>query len=348
MLAAAIARVVEDRRRRASAGERPVIANVGPYPAVDRFARGQHRYGGVVAVDALGGKDVVSDQLDQRRESGGAGADPIRQGRGVEIDALASIAGALPVQRLMLAELGVKDHRQQAGACPRPCDRMEGRRRLGDPLAASAGELLTNGLDHFPPPRHHLQRLGDILTELGELAATTRAGTRPSDDHTLARQMCRQRRTYRLLPGEADDRRGVGRHRDGFVLGRARLQLLELQLHLVEQALPAFGRLAEPFALHLGDQELQVRHHRLGARSTRFSLLSRGALSGERRLQRVNLVRYRIGCRHGPIVSCTCNPQRGLRARLSQTAAASAGGFGTPAANRVPPINAVKHIGQLS
>ncbi len=44
-------------------------------------------------------------------------------------DALAGIAVALPVQRLVLAELGVKDHRQQAGPCPRPGDDVE-RRRL--------------------------------------------------------------------------------------------------------------------------------------------------------------------------------------------------------------------------
>src|SRR5204863_3741278 len=41
-----------------------------------------------------------------------------RSGRHVEIDALTGIAFALPIERLVLAELGVKDHRQQAGASP--------------------------------------------------------------------------------------------------------------------------------------------------------------------------------------------------------------------------------------
>jgi hypothetical protein len=71
-------------------------------------------------VDALGGDDVPADQLIERGESGGAGTDPIRQGRHVEIDALAGIAVTLPVQRLVLAKLGVKDHCQKGSPQPAP------------------------------------------------------------------------------------------------------------------------------------------------------------------------------------------------------------------------------------
>jgi len=53
-------------------------------------------------------------------------------------------------------------------------------------------------------------------------------------------------------------------------------------------------------ALHPGDQQLQMRHHRLSAGSTRFGLLPRRTLGGERRLQRVDIVRHRLGHRHGP------------------------------------------------
>ena len=51
---------------------------------------------------------------DERRQDSRAGADPVGQRRHVEVDALASIGLALPVERLVLAELGVQDHRQQA------------------------------------------------------------------------------------------------------------------------------------------------------------------------------------------------------------------------------------------
>jgi hypothetical protein len=139
-------------------------------------------------MDTLGGEDVAPDQLDQRHQRGGTGADPIRQGRGVELDALAGVARALPVERLVLAELGIQDHRQQARPGASANDRMERRRRLRDRLAATAGELLPYRLDHFPLSWHHLQRLGNILAQLGQLAATARAGTRRSDHHALTRR----------------------------------------------------------------------------------------------------------------------------------------------------------------
>jgi hypothetical protein len=92
--------------------------------------------------------------------------------------------------------------------------------------------------------------------------------------------MRRKGSPHRLLAGEAahrgrvDDCRGSG----GFVLGRARLQFLELQFQLVEQLAAVFGGLAVLLALQLGDQQLVMGHHRLGAGGTRFGLLPRRAL----------------------------------------------------------------------
>jgi hypothetical protein len=59
-------------------------------------------------VNALGGEYVPTDQLDQRGQIRGAGADSIGQGRHVEIDALPGLALALPIERLVFAELGNK------------------------------------------------------------------------------------------------------------------------------------------------------------------------------------------------------------------------------------------------
>lgn len=116
-------------------------------------------------MDALGAEYVLSDQFVQWAQRRGAGADMIGQCRDVEVDALAGIGLALPVQWLMLAVLGIKDHRQQARPDAAARDGMERRRRLADLLADAAGELLTDGLDHLPLPRHHFQRLGDALAE---------------------------------------------------------------------------------------------------------------------------------------------------------------------------------------
>ena len=54
------------------------------------------------------------------------------------------------------------------------------------------------------------------------------------------------------------------------VLGRACLQRLELKFELIKQVAAALGGLPEPVALHLGDQQLEMRHHPLGAGGPRL------------------------------------------------------------------------------
>jgi hypothetical protein len=82
MLAAAVAGIVEEHRRRPglALAERSVVADIGPQPAGDRLALGQDRHGRVVAVQPLGGKDMAADQLVQRGEHGSSRADVIGHG----------------------------------------------------------------------------------------------------------------------------------------------------------------------------------------------------------------------------------------------------------------------------
>ena len=77
------------------------------------LALGQDRHRGVVAVQPLGGQDVALDQRMQRLQGRRAGADLVGQRRHAQIDALPGVALALPVQRLMLAELLEQDRGQQ-------------------------------------------------------------------------------------------------------------------------------------------------------------------------------------------------------------------------------------------
>ena len=232
-------------------------------------------------MQALGGEDVTADQSDQRLQRRRAGADPVRQGGDVELDALTGIHGTLTVQRLVLAELDIEDHRQRARARPAAGDRMEGGRRLSDPLAGPAGELLPHGLDYLPLPRHHLQRLGDVLAQLGELASAAGTGAGRRDYDPLARQMRRQRApdwpatrevlcccSLRCPPPSGDLR-----------LGGVGLQVLELQLELVEHLAAALGRAAVLLTAQLGDQQLQMRDHRLRARDPSLGLAPRLALA---------------------------------------------------------------------
>jgi hypothetical protein len=182
-------------------------------------------------VQTLAGEHVTADQFDERRQARGASADPVRQGRHVELDAFPGKRFALPVERLVLAKLGVQDHRQQARPGPRPGDDVKGCGGLGDLLAGPAGELLAHGLDHFPLPRHDLQGLGDVLAEFGEPAAAARAARRRRHHHPLAWQVSRQRRSHRLPAADAAHRRRLrrGRASGDLVFRGTGLQLLELQ-----------------------------------------------------------------------------------------------------------------------
>jgi Mg-chelatase subunit ChlD len=89
-------------------------------------------------MDALGGEDVAADRQDQRHGGRGRGADPVGQGRDVDLDALAGIDRALPVQRQVVPVLGDQHQRQQVGAGTAAGDRVGRCRRLGDRLAAAA------------------------------------------------------------------------------------------------------------------------------------------------------------------------------------------------------------------
>ena len=308
VLAPAVGRVVEYGSRRFWPAERLVVAHVGPQATSHRLALRQHGHGCVVAMDALGRHHVRLDQRGERRKRGRARAHPVRHGRDVDLDALAGIRLALPVQRQVLAELGFQDHRQQLGASPAAGDRVERRRRLRDRLARPAGEPLPHRLHHLPPPRDHLQRFRDILAQLGQFAPAARALGRAGDDHALARQVRRQRPAHRLAAAGARARRQplLVRTERRLVLGGSRFQLLKLQLQLVQQLAPALGRSAEAVVLELGDQQLEMRHHRLSARRARLRLAPRqplgrkgGTLVQQGRAERFDVVRDWInGRRH--------------------------------------------------
>ena len=199
------------------------------------------------------------DPPDQRRQHRAAGAHLVGQGRQAERHALPGIAFGLAVQRLMLPELLEQDHRQQAGTGPAAGDHMERRRRLADLLAIAAGELLANVLDHLPLPRNDLQRLGDVLAQLAQpRAAAAQASGRSRLDHPLARQMLGEGLARRALAGEGHHIGGLGHGPLGgdLVLGRRTLELLEGQLHLIEQSHAAFRALAVELARQLGDLQL--------------------------------------------------------------------------------------------
>ena len=180
VIAAAVARVIEHRRRRRRSAERPVVAHVNPTSPDIGLAFGQNRHDGVVAMQSLGGEHVLLDALDQRRQHGAAATHLVGQGRQAKRHALAGIAFGLAIEWLMLPELLEQDHRQQARPGPAAGQHMEWRRRLADLLAIATGEFLADVLDHLPLPRDHLQRLGDVLIQFAQPRAAAALTLNPA------------------------------------------------------------------------------------------------------------------------------------------------------------------------
>jgi len=275
---------VKDRSRRRQASEREIVSHINPQSPGDGLSSGQHWHRRIIAVQPLGRQYVRGDQRHQRRQGTRAGANPIGERRDTENDALKGETFALPVQRLMLAEFGEHDRRQQVRTGASARDGMERCRRLGDRLAGAARELLTHCLDHLVAARDALQRLGDGLAEFGELAAAAGATRRRWQHDPLARQMRWQRAAYRFRPCKGPHGRLIRRRVGGnFILGRGGLEFLELHLQLIEQFATALGRSAETVALHFGDQQFQVRDHRLGAGGTSFRFATCLLFGGEGR-----------------------------------------------------------------
>ena len=127
---------------------------------------------------------------------------------------------------------------------------------------------------------HYFEGLGDVLAEFDEPAAAAWAARRCRHHDPLAWQVSRQRAPHRPLAGEATHRSGLRFSRPGGdrVFCGTGFQILELQFQLVEQLAAALGRLPKPLALHLGDQQLEIGDHRLGAGRTSLRLLARRAL----------------------------------------------------------------------
>ena len=318
MLAAAIAGIAEERRRRAdpALAEGPVVANIDPQSAGHGLALGQHRHGGVVAVQALGAEHVAADELVERHQHGGAGADVIGHGRHVDRDAFASIALALPVERLMGAILLEQNHRKQAGSGAPAGNNMEGCRWLGDRLAVPARELLAHGLLHEPAARNDIERLGDGLADFGQAAAAAAAATRGRRDHaSFARQMLRERPAGRFAPDvRADHRaRARGGRLDGelgcrLVFGHCLLELRQLELELGNELGTALGGTAILLAPRFGEQQFQpldlqpgAGHQGLGALRPGLGILgpclgldSCSTLGTDHRVRRGEIGRKRV------------------------------------------------------
>ena len=154
-----------------------------------------------------------------------------------------------------------------------------------------------------------------------------------------------QRAANRLRAGEGTHGRLIGRRVGGhFILGRGGLEFLELHLQLIEQLAAAFGRGAETIALHFGDQQLQMRDHRLGAGGAGFRFATRLLFGGEGGAKCFGVGGNRIGHRN----DSTTIASRWVQEIRLLSMTNSARRFRPPCAKWISPIYPLQHVAELS
>ena len=228
MLAPAVARVVEHRRRWIGATKRPVVPDVDPAPSRVGLSLGQDWHRCIIGMKALGRHDIGFEAAQQGIKRRTDRSHGVCHGRQRNRHTFESVALRLTVRRLMLLE---HDHGQKARAGP-PCDGMERRWSLADLLAVTTGELLPHRLDHLPLAWHRFQRPGHVLAEFAQaMAAAALATRRRIDHHPLAREMFGEGLALGALAlKSAHSRRlGDGPLRRKFVFSCVSFQLFERQ-----------------------------------------------------------------------------------------------------------------------
>ena len=158
-------------------------------------------------------------------------------------------------------------------------------------------------------------------------------------------------------------RRPGGTHlgRD-LVFGGRGFDVFQLQFHLIEELTAGLGTAAIELPPHLLYGKLEMGDQRLGAgdigrrtrgrsrsaRGLRLRVNARGALRGKEPFEAFQIIRQAVNRRrHG----CEWSTDRVIRdlgiGQMSQNATGSSRCCRPPCALRVPPVNALQHVGEL-
>jgi hypothetical protein len=189
MLALAVGRVAEQRRRRALAREGPLVADIDPQPAGLGLAGTRRQHRRVVDMQAVRRRHFGGERIDQRRQGRGRSADPAGQGRGLQADTLACVDLGLAVQRQVIVVFGHDDVGQQPGAGATTGNRVIGRRCGNDRVASAAGQLLAQVPHDLEAARHVIEGLGHILADPPQRVAAARTAGGGAMHDLLARQV---------------------------------------------------------------------------------------------------------------------------------------------------------------
>jgi hypothetical protein len=261
-LAFAILGIDVGHGRRARPAPGAIIDGVGPQasglgPAA---ARVEHRQRRVVGEELGRGEDALEQALVQGLQPPAGAADPVRQRRAVELDAVAGEDLRLAVQGPVVRVLVDQHLGDQRLAGHAAVDRALGGGRLDHrPLACPTA--VTGAADDLDPvlDGDDVEHLGDVLADHVQRPAAARAGLVLDVDHDLdARQMPGQGTAVapRLLAPSAPLRHRRRRLFAGLGRGHRLLDVLEPELQLV--GIEALRAAAELQPLELGEQQAQL------------------------------------------------------------------------------------------
>src|SRR5258706_2727588 len=129
----------------------------------------------------------------QRLQPPASAADPVCQGRAIDLDTLPGEDLALPVKRQVIAVFGNQDMREKTGSGEALGDRTLRGGRLVDGPAGPAAIAGPADADDPKPRRHVVQHLADGLADGMKLATAAGAGLLIEiDPHVFTGQMRRQ------------------------------------------------------------------------------------------------------------------------------------------------------------
>ena len=218
-----------------------------------------------------------------RPQEEGRLADPVSQGRAVQVHTLPAIDLSLPVKRQVVGVFGDEDMGDGCLGGDAALDEPGGHWGLHhDLLAGPAGVFWPTGHDHAELGGDDVETLGDVLAHRMQLAPAARAGlVMDVDDLLDARQVRGQRSAIGApLPDPVGVLDWISRLLAGEALGLDLLGLLEPQQQLIDWQ--ALGPAAEAMTLELLDDLAQP--------------LVLGALLREHRPKRDRIADQWVGC----------------------------------------------------
>ena len=275
----AIRRIHVSHPGRIGAAPGPIIARIGKQLA--RFglaaARIEHGRGGLIGEQLEGGLQLRQQAFMHRPQMTGGPADPIGQGRAIQIDALPGIDLRLPVERQMIGVFRHQHLRDQRFGGQAALDQTRRSGRLHHHvLTGAAGVFGPTHDQHAQLRRHDVEPLGDILADAVQGRQQGQAGSSMSmivsirgrwagkDPRFRRRSAARATRLF----GSSAFALRLGGGLDLFGLFQPQQQLIFRQ---------ALGPAAEAVTLHRLDDLLQPLAL---ARSARSMALSRSGSSG--------------------------------------------------------------------